>query len=162
MIFRMLDRVLDVALVTVLGLMVGIVALNVFCRFVLNFSLYWGDEAAQALLVWLTFLGAAVGVRDRAHPSFDYLARVSPPRLQVAVGVTSRMIMIGAIVGLLYWTAIVAWRIQPWIMPALQISRMWVYLAAPVGCALMLAYAVRDLRRIVREKRVEEHALEAV
>src|SRR5687768_18351089 len=114
--FRILDRLLDLALFLVLSSMVVIVSANVFCRFLLNFSLYWGDEAAQALLVWLTFLGSAVAVRERAHPSFDYLARVSPPRMQLAVGVTSRVIMILAPAGLLHWTAIVAWRFEAWTM----------------------------------------------
>ena len=158
MIFRALDRVLDTALFLVLGVMVAIVSVNVFCRFVLNFSLYWGDEAAQALLVWLTFLGAAVAVRERGHYSFNYLQRVAPPRLQIVVAVTSRVITILGIAALLYWSAEVAFRIEPWIMPAMNISRMWVYLAGPLGCLFMLAYALRDLARVIREHRADERA----
>ena len=160
--FRIVDRTLDLALFAVLAAMGAIVAANVFCRFVLNFSLYWGDEAAQALLVWLTFLGAAVAVRDRAHYSFDYLARRSTGVRALIVGVTSRVITILALVGLLYWSARVAWGIRPWIMPAMEISRVWVYAAGPVGCALMLLYAARDLARVLRAGRVEEERVAAV
>src|SRR5690606_18210060 len=92
MMFRLLDRTLDTLLFVVLAAMGAIVATNVFCRFVLNFSIYWGDEAAQALLVWLTFLGAAVAVRDRSHYSFDYLARTSSGPRRFAIGVVSRSI----------------------------------------------------------------------
>lgn len=160
--FRIVDRTLDLALFAVLAAMGAIVAANVFCRFVLNFSLYWGDEAAQALLVWLTFLGAAVAVRDRAHYSFDYLARRSTGVRALIVGVTSRVITILALVGLLYWSARVAWGIRPWIMPAMEISRVWVYAAGPVGCALMLLYAARDLARVLRAGRVQEEPVAAV
>ena len=146
--FRLLDRLLDGLLVAVLGAMGAIVAANVFCRFVLGFSIYWGDEAAQALLVWLTFLGAAAAVRDRTHYSFDYLARNTRGRTQFAVGVVSRVITIAALLGFLGWSLEVAWRIRPWIMPAMEISRAWVYAAGPVGCVFMLLYAVRDLGKI--------------
>jgi len=162
MIFRAVDRLLDTLLFVVLAAMGAIVAANVFCRFVLQFSIYWGDEAAQALLVWLTFLGAAVAIRERSHYSFDYLARNSRGRLQLALGIVSRVITILALVGLFYWSLLVAWGIRPWIMPAMEISRVWVYAAGPVGCAFMLLYAARDLMRVLRERSVIEKPVAAV
>ena len=73
-----LDAVLDGLLFVVLAAMTTIVSLNVFCRFVLKFSLSWADETAMILMVWLTFLGAAVAMRDRMHYAFDYLVRSLP------------------------------------------------------------------------------------
>lgn len=154
MIIQRLDRLLDLLLVIVLALMGTIVAVNVFCRFVLNFSIYWGDEAAQALLVWLTFLGAAVAVRERAHYAFNYLAMRARGGARLAFGVLGRLLAIVAILGLLYWSTRVAIGIRPWIMPAMGISRFWVYLAGPVGSAFMLVYAVRDLVLAIREHRL--------
>ena len=151
--FARIDRVLDALLFGVLATMAGIVAANVFCRFVLQFSLYWGDEAAQALLVWLTFLGAAVAVRERAHYAFDYLATYSRGALQLIVGVASRVIALLILLAFLYWSARVTWGIRPWTMPAMGISRAYVYAAGPVGSALMLLYGVRDLARLIREHR---------
>jgi TRAP-type C4-dicarboxylate transport system permease small subunit len=162
MFVKILDRTLDASICVVLAAMVAIVAINVFCRFVLNFSLYWGDESAQALLVWLTFLGSAVAVRERGHYSFDYLARVSPPRMRLAVALTSRIITLLAIFGLFYWSAEVAIGIRPWIMPALQISRTWVYAAGPIGCLFMLVYGFLDLRRVIREHQAVEEPFAAI
>jgi tripartite ATP-independent transporter DctM subunit len=62
MLRTMIDRLLDTSLWMILAAMAVIVSANVFCRFLLGFSIYWGDEVAQVLLVWLTFLGAAVGM----------------------------------------------------------------------------------------------------
>ncbi|MEX1184385.1 MAG: TRAP transporter small permease [Gemmatimonadota bacterium] len=152
--FRILDRILDSVLLAVLGLMAAIVAANVFCRFVLQFSIYWGDEAAQALLVWLTFLGAAVAVRDRAHYAFDYLGQYSRGNLQFAAAIVSRMITLIALIGLFYWGLRVTLGIRPWIMPAMEISRAWVYAAGPIGCGLMIIYIIRDLGLLVHERRV--------
>lgn len=150
---KFVDRLLDSLLFVVLATMAVIVAANVFCRFVLDFSLYWGDEAAQALLVWLSFLGAAVAVRERAHYSFDYLVQRSSGAIRLALEVTGRVITIGALLGLLYWSLEVALGIRPWIMPAMGISRGYVYAAGPVGSALMLFYSVRDLAELLRKRR---------
>ncbi len=39
-----------------LGLtMAAVVILQVFCRYILNYSLFWSEELARFLLVWLTF-----------------------------------------------------------------------------------------------------------
>ena len=75
-------------------------------------------------------------------------ARITRGRVQLAVGIVSRVITIGALLGFLVWSLEVAWGIRPWIMPAMEISRAWVYAAGPVGCVFMLLYAVRDLGKI--------------
>lgn len=74
MLRKVIDKTLDISLIIILAAMTGIVAANVFCRFILGFSIYWGDELAQTLMVWLTFLGAAVAIRDGSHYTFSYLA----------------------------------------------------------------------------------------
>jgi TRAP-type transport system small permease protein len=152
--FARLDRTLDTMLFLVLAAMTVIVTTNVFCRFVLNFSLYWGDEAAQALLVWLTFLGAGVAVRERAHYTFDYLETYSRGTLKLVVGVTIRVITLAILIAFLYWTVRVTWGIRPWVMPAMGISRAYVYAAGPVGTFFMLLYLLRDLVRLIDEHRV--------
>lgn len=156
MIFRLLDRTLEALLFLALAAMGAIVSANVFCRFVLDFSIYWGDEAAQSLLVWLTFLGAAVAVRDRAHYAFDWFGSYAAgsPRLALSLSIISRMVTLMAVAGLLLWSAQVAIEIHPWIMPAMGISRSWVYAAGPTGSTFMLLYLVRDLTLVVREHRL--------
>jgi TRAP-type C4-dicarboxylate transport system permease small subunit len=156
MIFRIFDRTLETLLVLALAAMGTIVSANVFCRFVLDFSIYWGDEAAQSLLVWLTFLGAAIAaiaVRDRSHYAFDWFASYAAgsARLALSLALLSRIVTLGAVGGLFLWSAEVAIEIHPWIMPAMGISRSWVYAAGPSGSAFMFLYLVRDLILVLRE-----------
>ena len=68
---KYINKILDYTLFAVLSVMATVMATNVFCRFLLKFSIYWADELAQSLLVWLTFLGAAVAIRESSHYSFD-------------------------------------------------------------------------------------------
>jgi len=148
--FRLLDRVLEAMLCVALAVMVAVVFANVFCRFILHFSLSWGDELALVLMVWLTFLGAALAVRDESHYAFDYLLRSLPGRARRPFAIFSQLIALAAIVCLLYWSTEVTLSIRRWVMPAMGFSRSLVYGACPVGCLFMLAYALRTLAHEIR------------
>jgi len=140
-----LDRLLDYLVFLILLAMAASMILNVFCRFVLQFSLSWADELAQILLVWLTFLGAAIGVREKAHYAFEYLTgRLSDRRRRYFL-LLSHVLTTLAILVLLYWSGQVAWGIRHWIMPATEISRAWVYGACPAGAILMLLYSTANI-----------------
>jgi TRAP-type C4-dicarboxylate transport system permease small subunit len=152
MLRTMIDRLLDTSLWMILAAMAVIVSANVFCRFLLGFSIYWGDEVAQVLLVWLTFLGAAVAVRDDNHYYLNYLSRrvTGPWRQRLAL--LRDGLAIVSIGVLLVYSAIVTFRIEAWIMPATEVSRSFVYGACPVGCVFMLYYALGQLQRHLREE----------
>ncbi len=59
-----------------------IVAVQVFCRYVLNQSLFWSEELARFLLVWLTFLGASCAYYRKVNPGVDFLYAKMPWRLK--------------------------------------------------------------------------------
>ena len=64
--------------------MAMIVAVQVFFRYVLNHSLFWSEELARYLLVWLTFLGASVAYYRGAHPGIDFFYVKMPPTIKQA------------------------------------------------------------------------------
>lgn len=55
-----------------------ITCLEVFFREVLGSSLQWQVEVTGNLLVWTSFLGAYMAVRDDSHIGFDLLIRKLP------------------------------------------------------------------------------------
>jgi TRAP-type C4-dicarboxylate transport system permease small subunit len=69
-LFRKLAAVLEWWSVLLLVLMVALVCVGVFFRYILNASLAWYDEFASYLLVWLTFYGAVVASQRRRHIGF--------------------------------------------------------------------------------------------
>ncbi len=139
------NKLLDGLIMVILGMMSVLVALNVFFRFVLNFSLYWGDELAQILLVWLTFLGAAVATREKSHYVFTYFLDKMAGKWHKIFTLVRDCLNILIISILLYYSSKVSFNIQSWIMPALEFSRSFVYGAAPVGCIFMLIYSFKNL-----------------
>jgi len=146
------DKMLDVALILILGGMSVLVAVNVFFRFVLDASIYWGDEVALVLMVWLTFLGAAVSTRENEHYEFKYLTyKLRGTALKVYLYTRNTITIIA--IGLLgYYSGQVAVQIHDWILPATEISRSYVYGACPLGCLFMLFYSIdqfaQDIKRL--------------
>jgi len=51
-----------------------LVAVQVFCRYVLNSSLFWSEELARYMLVWISFFGATVAYYRNLHPGVDVLS----------------------------------------------------------------------------------------
>ena len=71
-------RLLKVAIVLCLAAMVVLVFTNVVLRYVFNSGIATSEELSRWLLVWLTFLGAIVALREHAHLGVDTLVRALP------------------------------------------------------------------------------------
>ncbi len=77
--FGRLIELLEWWAVFLLVLMVLLVFLGVFFRYVLGSALAWYDEFASYLLVWLTFYGAVVASYRGRHIGFEtFVAGLRP------------------------------------------------------------------------------------
>ncbi len=70
---NMINRVVEVVLVAVFGLMVLSVTWQVISRFLLGDASSFTEELARFCLIWLTVLGAAYVVGKKGHIAMDYL-----------------------------------------------------------------------------------------
>src|SRR3954468_19812434 len=78
---RLLDLYCGVLRVTIalcLAVMVVLVFTNVVLRYAFNSGIATSEELSRWLLVWLTFLGAIVALRQHAHLGVDSLVRALP------------------------------------------------------------------------------------
>ena len=82
-------RLIEWLLVAMMALMVVLVFGNVVARYAFNGGITVSEEVSRWLFVWMTFLGAVVGVRERAHLGSDMLtSRLGPTgkRICLALG----------------------------------------------------------------------------
>ena len=71
-------RVLELLMAAALAVMVVLVFGNVVLRYGFNSGITISEELSRWLLVWLTFLGAIVALREHAHLGVDSLVRMLP------------------------------------------------------------------------------------
>jgi TRAP-type transport system small permease protein len=72
----LLDRyckIIEALLIALLAGMVVLVFGNVFLRYAFNSGIAVSEELSRWLFVWMTFLGAIIGVHERAHLGTDFL-----------------------------------------------------------------------------------------
>jgi len=156
-----MDRVNAFATALVAALL-AIVALAVMgqvtVRFVLtafgiNISAPWTEEVARYTLIWMVFLGAAIGVRHARMIALEFGIR----KLPKGVGVPIRyavMIMSMAFFGLLFWVGMDFLELgRSERSPVLGITRDYVYWAMPVGMVLMILNSLALIAETILEGR---------
>ena len=70
---------LKITAITCLALMVVLVFGNVVLRYAFNSGITFSEEASRILFIYLTFLGAAIALREHMHLGIDsVVSRLSP------------------------------------------------------------------------------------
>lgn len=131
-----------------LVLMTAFVFAQVFFRYVMGSSLFWAEPAAVMLMGWFIFLGAAVGVREGYHLSFDVGLMVVPESWRPWFHSLSDVVVTAFGFGMAWFGWQLAARAASGVVPGIGISRLWDF--APLiggGILLMLFSIERILRR---------------
>src|SRR6187200_2069781 len=89
-------RLLKVMIAACLAVMVVLVFTNVVMRYIFNSGIATSEELSRWLLVWLTFLGAIVALRQHAHLGVDTLVRALPPFGKKICFIASYLLMLYA------------------------------------------------------------------
>src|SRR4030095_7333926 len=80
------------AVVGLMGIVVT-VALQVFGRYVLNDTPIWAESTALVLILYVTMLGAAVGVRDAGHIGLESLLVLVSDSLRLKLEVVIHLLV---------------------------------------------------------------------
>ena len=89
-------QVLKAVIAICLAVMVVLVFGNVALRYIFNSGITMSEELSRWLLVWLTFLGAIVALRQHAHLGVDTLVRTLPPKGRFVCFIASYLLMLYA------------------------------------------------------------------
>ncbi|MCB0550436.1 MAG: TRAP transporter small permease [Phaeodactylibacter sp.] len=74
-----INRIIEMFLALIFGLLVLDVSWQVFSRYLIGQSSSFTEEFARFALIWLSILGAAYLNGQRGHLSIDFLIRKLPP-----------------------------------------------------------------------------------
>ncbi len=135
-------------LLAILDMLVG-----VFLRYVMvrvseyldlpSVNFFWVEEVGEFTLAWLTLIGAAVGIAERAHFAVGMGAHRLSPRAQSLLD----RILHGLIAAFGVAVAVSGWRLTltntQLTSPGLGINLAWLYVSSLVGGVLIAIYALR-------------------
>jgi TRAP-type C4-dicarboxylate transport system permease small subunit len=143
----------DVASI-ILGLMLAVMTLQVFTRYVLNDSPDWTEEALRYMYVWVVFLGSSAAITDRTHVSISFLVEKLPRNWQIAMAVLTNTLVIVFLGFLLYWGIVATISQHALPLMTMDVAYSVVYVIVPVTAALMIV----RLLLVMHDDVVHKHA----
>jgi len=130
-----------------LVLMTAVIAAQVVFRYGLNSSLIWSEPFSIILMGWFIFLGAAVGIREGYHLSFDILVSVLPQRVRLWLFSISDIVVTGFGLGMIWFGSQLAgsaWDIK---LPSLGITGAIDFAPIVAGGVLIVVFSLERLAR---------------
>ncbi|SON58145.1 Neu5Ac permease [Hartmannibacter diazotrophicus] len=129
--------------------MTGAIAAQVFWRYVLNSSLIWTEPGSVMIMGWFIFLGAAVGIREGYHLSFDVLLYVLPDSAKPWLHSLSDLAVSIFGFGMVRYGSELAINAAKTTVPSLGISGAFDFVALTLGGVLVVLFSLeRILRRL--------------
>ena len=129
-----------------------IICAGVFYRYMLNDALSWSEELSKFLMVWMTFTGAPIALRQGGHVAIEILPGALPPRLRQALLLVTFLIILALMGVFVHQGWVLAWNARTQVAATLGggFSMIWVFLAVPVGGLFMGLIALELILRSVR------------
>lgn len=135
---------------------------NVVLRYGFGQSFAWAEEASRYMMIWLSFLAAGLAFREGAHIAVEALPDSLPPALgRIVRGIV--LLLVACFLALLLW---LGWQYAEFAMmqrtPVLRLPVGLIYLAIPIGLAIMLLHLLLVARRYVLTDKTEEERIKAM
>jgi TRAP-type C4-dicarboxylate transport system permease small subunit len=154
-LLRALARLPDVVVTALMLVAMVDMLAGVFLRYVVtqisatfdlpSIRFFWVEEVGEYSLAWLTFIGAAIGIRHGTHFAVQIVTDRLPAAMRRAIGIAHCLLlaMFGALL------AVFGWRVSELnsqsFSPALGLNLRWLYLCSVVGGVLIVLYSLAGI-----------------
>jgi TRAP-type C4-dicarboxylate transport system permease small subunit len=138
---KVVDNLLTWWIVGALTVMVLTIISDVFLREAADYPLVWNLEVAQYCLINLTYVGAALAYRHRAHISINVVTSLLPARAQKWVDVAGR-VLVFPFLAILVYSGIQILQKAKGVTPTLRLPIGVYYFPIFIGAVLLCFYGV--------------------
>ena len=144
--------------IALMAAMAVLVFVNVVSRYAFNYSIIWVEELTRYMMVWVGFVGSGLVLRYGAHIAVDVFQDLLPTRAAQALR-AAVVVVLAVAFAAMTWLGLqyvsFAWDQET---PVLNWNFGLVYLAIPIGSALMLAHLLLIAKPyiVAREYRKDE------
>ena len=139
------NKFLDAFCVVCMALILLLVIVQVVMRYVFNSPLTWSEELAVYIMVWMTFAGSVICMRDKEHIDVTILVDYLPRVLQKLAIIFSRLASAVFLLIVIYYGFDFVLENRVVTSAANQINMGLVYSIIPLSCIGMLYYVIRSI-----------------
>jgi TRAP-type transport system small permease protein len=139
------------------GLMLLIVAVlyQVIGRYVLNDTPTWAESGAVLLVLYVTMLGMAVGVRDAGHIGLESLLVLVPDAIRLKMELLIHALVLSFGVVMAYNCAVLAQSVWAYKIPTLGLSEAFKYAPPAMAGALIVLFSLEHIIALIRGEEVD-------
>ncbi|WP_240374537.1 TRAP transporter small permease [Bacillus piscicola] len=154
------EGIISILLIVATAVLFG----NIVLRYGFNANTNWAHELIRYLMIWITFIGAAVCFRKGAHVGIDFILGLLGSKATKALKVFVQLMgIVFMVILLMYSTELVLFtKGTGQITPSLEIPLYFVYLVIPIGAALSIIHLIVLTIQVImnKEKVKTENATE--
>ena len=157
-LFNSVCKIMETILVSIFGLLVIDVLLQVFSRYILNTSFTFTEELARFSLIWLSILGAAYLSGKREHLSMDFLYQKFNPKFQkkVLIFIEICIILFALIVMVIGGFNLVYTTLHlEQLSGTLRIPLGYIYAILPFSGLLIICFSIYHMCKIITNKIID-------
>jgi TRAP-type C4-dicarboxylate transport system permease small subunit len=131
-----------IVLVILMIIMLVDMMLGVFFRYIVGQALFWSEEVGTLCLIWITFIGGAMGITRGTHFSVHLLLDALRPRQQqmLRTAIALLIMVFGLVVGTYGYDLIISNSTSE--TPGLGLNLGVQYASAFVGGVMIVIYAL--------------------
>lgn len=143
--FRVIDTAFEYLGLVLLAGMVLIITWQVFARQGLGSAPQWSQEVALIFMVWIGFIGTAIGFREKVHIALEFLVSRFPSRVQKFVEKSSCLLAFGFGLFLVVqgWTFTI--QTLSATLPSTGLPRGTLYAVMPLTGVMVCLYSILQL-----------------
>jgi TRAP-type C4-dicarboxylate transport system permease small subunit len=138
-----------------LVLLIAAVLYQVIGRYVFNDTPTWAESGAVLLVLYVTMLGMAVGVRDAGHIGLESLLVLAPEALRLKMELLIHVLVLGFGLVMAYNCALLAQSVWDYKIPTLGLSEAFKYAPPAFAGVLIALFSLEHIIALIRGEEVE-------
>ena len=142
---------------SVIGLLaiVAIVFYQVFGRYVLNSSPTWTESLALVLVLYVTLIAAAVGVRDAGHIGMESLLVLASERMRERIELAIHVLVMLFGLAMVYNGWVLGQSVAAYKIPNLNLPEVVRYVPLVLSGAMIALFSIEHIIAILKNAEVE-------
>ncbi|NCB52710.1 MAG: TRAP transporter small permease [Clostridia bacterium] len=142
--------------------LVGVIFIEVICRYLFYISTAWTEELARYLFIWLTYIGSSYALNQGSHIEIDICKQAIEKtrlfknkrfglRVLEIASITSTMVFL-VIFSKLFWDFMMQFWTSAQTSPTMHIPMGYIYLPVFIGCVLSIYHGIYLLVSCLRTR----------
>lgn len=148
-----IDRATDVFCLVFMSVGFLITFFHIIGRYILKTPIFFSEELARYCFIWSCMLGASVVNRSDEHTNVNYFTSLLPKRAQGWLYIGRQVAILILLAVLIYYGVALSIKMNTVETAAMEISWTYIYMALPVGSALLIITTLRLIAGKARELR---------